>query len=77
LRQLGQALARAWLAGRATGLRARGRCGVDLHWRDGRLDRAILRPDIGGARTVRLGPKSRSIALKAGTPVTLTAKDFA
>lgn len=71
------ALPKAWPAGRVTGLRARGRCGVDLHWQGGRLDRAILRPDLSGERTVRLGGKSRTIPLKAGTPVTLTPKDFA
>lgn len=71
------ALPKAWPAGRITGLRARGRCGVDLHWQGGRLDRAILRPDLSGPRTIRLAGKSRTISLKAGEPVTLTPKDFA
>ncbi|MGB3927815.1 MAG: glycoside hydrolase family 95-like protein, partial [Sphingobium sp.] len=71
------ALPKAWPAGRVTGLRARGRCGVDLHWQGGRLDRAILRPDLSGERTIRLAGKSRTIPLTAGTPVTLTPKDFA
>ncbi|BBD99907.1 alpha/beta hydrolase [Sphingobium amiense] len=71
------ALPKAWPTGSVTGLCARGRCAVDLHWRNGHLDRAILRPDLSGPRTVRLGRKSRSLTLKAGTPVTLTAKDFA
>ncbi|EPR15036.1 alpha/beta hydrolase [Sphingobium indicum IP26] len=71
------ALPRAWPAGRVAGLRARGRCAVDLHWREGRLDHAILRPELGGPRTLRLGAGSRTLVLKAGTPVTLTPKDFA
>lgn len=71
------ALPKAWPTGRVTGLRARGRCAVDLHWQGGRLDRAILRPDLSGPRTVRLAGKSRTIPLRAGTPVTLTPKDFA
>ena len=71
------ALPKAWPTGRITGLRARGRCAVDLHWQDGRLDRAILRPELDGPRTIRLGAQSRSFTLRTGTPVTLTAKDFA
>ncbi|MEA3391220.1 glycoside hydrolase family 95 protein [Sphingobium sp. CCH11-B1] len=71
------ALPKAWPAGRVTGLRARGRCGVDLHWRAGRLDRAILRPELDGPRTVRLGGKARTLTLRAGTPITLSLKDFA
>ena len=70
------ALPQAWPTGHITGLRARGRCAVDLHWRDGRLDRAILRPGLSGSRTVRLGDKSRTLMLRADRPVTLTAKDF-
>ncbi|PNQ02466.1 glycoside hydrolase N-terminal domain-containing protein [Sphingobium sp. SA916] len=71
------ALPAAWPAGGVTGLRARGRCGIDLHWRDGRLDRAIMRPELSGHRTIRLGTKSRPLTFKAGLPVTLTLKDFA
>ena len=71
------ALPAAWPAGGVTGLRARGRCGIDLHWRDGRLDRAIMRPELSGHRTIRLGTRSRPLTFKAGLPVTLTLKDFA
>ncbi|QDC40055.1 glycoside hydrolase family 95 protein [Sphingobium fuliginis] len=71
------ALPAAWPTGGVTGLRARGRCGIDLHWRDGRLDRAIMRPELSGRRTIRLGTKSRPLTFKAGLPVTLTLKDFA
>jgi alpha-L-fucosidase 2 len=70
------ALPKAWPTGNVTGLRARGRCTVDLHWRDGRLKHAILRPELGGARKVRLGSAERILTLQAGKPVRLTFKDF-
>jgi len=71
------ALPKAWPTGSVTGLRARGRCSIDLHWRDGRLDRAVLRPELSGTRTIRLADKRRVLTLKAGVPVSLTPKDFA
>ncbi|MEC3949138.1 glycoside hydrolase family 95 protein [Sphingobium sp. HWE2-09] len=70
------ALPRAWPTGHITGLRARNRCGVDIKWRDGRLDQAMLRPERAGNRTLRLDGQSRTLSLKAGMPVTLTSKDF-
>lgn len=71
------ALPKAWPTGSVTGLRARGRCRIDLHWRGGRLDRAVLRPELSGTRTIRLTDKRRVLTLKAGVPVSLTPKDFA
>lgn len=71
------ALPKAWPTGRITGLRARGRCRIDLYWRDGGLDRAIIHPELSGPRTVRLANKRHILTLKAGTPVSLTLKDFA
>ncbi|WP_328804701.1 glycoside hydrolase family 95-like protein [Sphingobium psychrophilum] len=71
------ALPKAWPTGRITGLRARGRCSIDLYWRDGGLDRAILHPELPGPRTVRLADKRHILILKAGTPASLTLKDFA
>jgi alpha-L-fucosidase 2 len=71
------ALPRAWPDGHVTGLRARGRCTVDLWWRGGRLDRVTLRPELDGQRTVRLGERRLTLTLSAGAPVSLTAKDFA
>jgi alpha-L-fucosidase 2 len=71
------ALPKAWPTGRVTGLRARGRCAIDLHWQSGRLDHATLHPALSGPRIVRLLGKSRAITLKAGTPLTLTSTDFA
>ncbi|WP_375194217.1 glycoside hydrolase N-terminal domain-containing protein [Sphingobium sp.] len=71
------ALPRAWPDGHVTGLRSRGRCTIDLWWRGGRLDRAILRPELNGQRTVRVGERRLALTLRAGVPVTLTEKDFA
>ncbi|PJG46301.1 hypothetical protein CAF53_19090 [Sphingobium sp. LB126] len=71
------ALPRAWPDGHILGLRARGRCGVDLHWLGGRLDRATLRPELDGERTIHLGERHRTFQLRAGTPLTVTAKDLA
>ncbi|WP_088185070.1 glycoside hydrolase family 95 protein [Sphingobium sp. Z007] len=71
------ALPKAWPTGRITGLRARGRCSVDLYWQDGHLDRAILRPELSGPRTIRLAGKHRTLTFKADRPVSLTRKDFA
>ncbi|WP_420143531.1 glycosyl hydrolase family 95 catalytic domain-containing protein [Sphingobium sp.] len=71
------ALPKAWPTGSITGLRARGRCGIDLQWRDGRLDRAVLHPELSGRRTVHLAGKRRTLTLNANMPVALTPKDFA
>ncbi|MFZ2995820.1 glycoside hydrolase family 95 protein [Sphingobium sp.] len=71
------ALPRAWATGHIMGLRARGRCTIDLWWQDGQFLRASLRPAMDGQRTVRLGERHRLLTLKAGTPVALTMKDFA
>lgn len=70
------ALPRAWPTGHILGLRARNRCAVDIRWRDGRLDQAMLRPERDGKKTIRLNGRTCILSLKAGTPVTLTSKDF-
>ena len=66
------ALPSAWPSGSITGLRARGRCTVDLHWQAGTLTQAVIRPEIDGKRTIRLGTQHVEIALTAGTAVTLS-----
>ena len=71
------ALPNAWPDGKMLGLRARGRCGVDVIWRRGRLERATLRPDIDGERTLIVGGRSITIALKAGKARPLTIRDWA
>lgn len=71
------ALPSAWPTGSVTGLRARGRCRVDLSWRDGKLAAVTLTGGIAGKRTVRLGRQQVSVMLKAGRPVSLTLPDLA
>tara|TARA_R110000787_G_scaffold276027_2_gene384840 strand:+ start:675 stop:3014 length:2340 start_codon:yes stop_codon:yes gene_type:complete len=71
------ALPSAWPKGRVTGLRARGRCGVDLTWRNGRLTRVTLHPDMDGQRTIRLGGRRARVSLKAGRALVLEDGDFA
>ncbi|USI72771.1 glycoside hydrolase family 95 protein [Sphingomonas morindae] len=65
------ALPAAWPEGRVTGLRARGGCGVDLAWRDGRLTEAVLRPDRPLDILVRAGPIAARHHLQSGRPLRL------
>jgi alpha-L-fucosidase 2 len=65
------ALPRAWPDGRVTGLRARGGFEVDLAWRRGVLERAVLRSKSGGRCTVRYGEKTVPFDTRAGQAITL------
>ncbi|WP_201002202.1 glycosyl hydrolase family 95 catalytic domain-containing protein [Paenibacillus glycanilyticus] len=47
------ALPKAWPAGEVRGLRARGGVTVDIAWKDGLIQQAILRPDRKGTYRVR------------------------
>lgn len=71
------ALPRAWPTGSVSGLHARGRCRVDLRWRDGRLVAAVLTGDLAGERVVRLGNHRKRVMLSPGRPVRLRGPDFA
>lgn len=70
------ALPRAWPTGSVSGLRARGRCRVDLRWREGRLVSAMLAGDLTGERIVRLGARQTRITLTSGKPIRLREADF-
>jgi alpha-L-fucosidase 2 len=65
------ALPAAWPTGHATGLRARGALGVDLWWKDGRLDRAELAADKDGSHRVVLGATDLRLELGGGDRVRL------
>ncbi|MGA1798950.1 glycoside hydrolase family 95 protein [Sphingomonas sp. 4RDLI-65] len=71
------ALPRDYPTGSVTGLRLRGACGLDMWWSAGRLDRAVLRPDRDGARTILSNGVARRVTLSAGRSLNLTPSDFA
>ncbi len=65
------ALPRAWADGSVRGLRARGGFEVDLAWKGGALERAVVRSTRGGRVPVRCGGKTVSLDTKAGQTITL------
>lgn len=70
------ALPRAWPTGSVSGLRARGACTVDLRWRGGTLEEAVIVGRLSGRRRVRLGSREVEVALKPGRPVRLRGADL-
>jgi alpha-L-fucosidase 2 len=71
------ALPRAWPAGSVTGLRARGRCSVDLRWQGGELFEAVVRGDMPGRRVIRLGTRRVEVVLAPGKAVRLRGNALA
>ena len=65
------ALPRAWPDGSVNGLRARGGFEVDLAWKDGVLERAIIRSEHGGRAQVRCGERIAALETRAGAAITL------
>lgn len=66
------ALPRAWPTGEVRGLRARGRCTIDMQWRDGNLRTMRFTPEISGRRElVVAGGQARPIDLIAGRTLTI------
>ena len=60
------ALPKAWPSGAVSGLRARGGVDVDVAWKDGALESATLRAQIGQTIRLRYGGRTREVALAAG-----------
>jgi alpha-L-fucosidase 2 len=71
------ALPSAWPQGSVKGLRTRGACTVDLHWRDGKLASATLTSAIAGERILRLGKVQIRVRLVPGKPVRLSGHELA
>ena len=65
------ALPRAWPAGSVSGLRARGGFELDLAWKGGALERAVLRSVRGGPCHVRYGQRNVQLETRAGGVITL------
>ncbi|MHC4353932.1 MAG: glycosyl hydrolase family 95 catalytic domain-containing protein, partial [Planctomycetota bacterium] len=64
------ALPKAWPEGKVTGLRARGNCEVDIHWKDGRLTRAMVKSPTGGPVRIRYGDERRTVNIARGQSYT-------
>jgi alpha-L-fucosidase 2 len=59
------------------GVRARGGFELEVSWRDGILDRAVLRSAAGGVAKVRYREGLRQVRVRKGASITLTAAQFA
>ena len=60
------ALPDAWREGSVTGLRARGNFTVDIYWKDGRLDHAVVLSGSGGTCHLRYGDKAKTLKTQKG-----------
>jgi alpha-L-fucosidase 2 len=60
------ALPSAWPTGRMTGLRARGAVGLDVQWRRGRLEEAVVRAGTDGPVRLVCGGSSLMLDLRKG-----------
>ena len=65
------ALPKAWPNGSAKGLRARGGFEVDVTWKDGKLEEAMIHSVAGKTCRVRYGDKEVVLTMKPGECVTL------
>lgn len=68
------ALPKNWKTGKVTGLKARGNLTVDLHWKNGLLEKAVITPEVSGNYKFKYGNKVKSIDLDNGEPFVITRK---
>lgn len=66
------ALPTAWKDGEVSGLKARGNLTVDLIWKEGELDKALVTPAITGTYTFRYREDVHTVNMIAGTTYKLT-----
>jgi alpha-L-fucosidase 2 len=71
------ALPRAWATGSVRGVRARGGFELDIRWRDGLLQEAVLRGTPGGIAQVRYRDVVRRVRVSKGGSVKLPVSRFA
>jgi alpha-L-fucosidase 2 len=70
------ALPPAWPNGSVTGLRARGGFEIDLSWKNGALDQAVVRSLNGNACRIRYRDKVLQLRLRRGATKRLTNQSF-
>ena len=70
------ALPHAWPNGAVTGLKARGGFEVDIEWKDGALDHAMIRSDFSSRCSVRYRGKALALRLKRKSRTRINADSF-
>jgi alpha-L-fucosidase 2 len=68
------ALPKAWPNGSVRGLKARGGFEVGMKWSEGKLERAVLRSELGGPCRVRLGDVTARYDTRTGDIVALDSR---
>lgn len=68
------ALPAAWSTGHVEGLKARGNLTIDLYWKDGVLEKAVVTPAVSGAFEFEYDGLKKHINMEAGSSYTLSAQ---